>query len=164
MRVTVDGMRRRRRRRQGHRPRDHRRDRHRWRHRPCDRISPARRSAPLSMEGRMTVCNMTIEAGARAGLIAPDEKTFAYLKGRPQAPKGAAWDAAMRHWENAAFRRGRRLRQGNPPRRCQLAAARHLGHEPEDVAHDHRPVPSPRSRFERDETSVDRAGHSITWG
>ena len=54
----------------------------------------------LSMEGRMTVCNMTIEAGARAGLIAPDAKTFAYLKGRPKAPAGAAWDAAMRHWES----------------------------------------------------------------
>jgi 3-isopropylmalate/(R)-2-methylmalate dehydratase large subunit len=53
----------------------------------------------LSMEGRMTVCNMTIEAGARAGLIAPDEKTFAYLKDRPKAPKGEAWDAAMRYWE-----------------------------------------------------------------
>jgi 3-isopropylmalate/(R)-2-methylmalate dehydratase large subunit len=53
----------------------------------------------LSMEGRMTVCNMTIEAGARAGLIAPDEKTFAYLKGRPKAPKGAAWDQAMRYWK-----------------------------------------------------------------
>ncbi|MGB8898576.1 MAG: 3-isopropylmalate dehydratase large subunit [Methylocella sp.] len=54
----------------------------------------------LSMEGRMTVCNMTIEAGARAGMIAPDAKTFAYLDGRPKAPKGAAWDAAMRYWES----------------------------------------------------------------
>jgi 3-isopropylmalate/(R)-2-methylmalate dehydratase large subunit len=54
----------------------------------------------LSMEGRMTVCNMTIEAGARAGLIAPDAKTFAYLKGTPKAPKGTALDAAMRHWES----------------------------------------------------------------
>jgi 3-isopropylmalate/(R)-2-methylmalate dehydratase large subunit len=53
----------------------------------------------LSMEGRMTVCNMTIEGGARAGLIMPDEKTFAYLKDRPKAPKGADWDAAMRYWE-----------------------------------------------------------------
>jgi 3-isopropylmalate/(R)-2-methylmalate dehydratase large subunit len=53
----------------------------------------------LSLEGRMTVCNMSIEAGARAGLIAPDEKTFEYLKGRPKAPKGAAWDAALRYWE-----------------------------------------------------------------
>ena len=53
----------------------------------------------LSMEGRMTVCNMSIEGGARAGLIAPDETTFAYIKGRPKAPKGGAWDQAMRHWE-----------------------------------------------------------------
>ena len=53
----------------------------------------------FSMEGRMTVCNMSIEGGARAGMIAPDEKTFAYLKGRPKAPKGAAWDQAMKYWE-----------------------------------------------------------------
>ncbi len=53
----------------------------------------------LSMEGRMTVCNMSIEAGARAGLIAPDEKVYAFLKGRPKAPKGDAWDQAMRYWE-----------------------------------------------------------------
>ncbi|TAD87452.1 MAG: 3-isopropylmalate dehydratase large subunit [Alphaproteobacteria bacterium] len=52
----------------------------------------------LSMEGRMTVCNMTIEAGARAGLIAPDDVTFAYLQGRPHAPKGAAWEAALAYW------------------------------------------------------------------
>src|SRR3981081_1632029 len=53
----------------------------------------------LSMEGRMTVCNMSIEGGARAGLIAPDEKAFTFLKGRPMAPKGDSWDAAMRYWE-----------------------------------------------------------------
>lgn len=53
----------------------------------------------LSMEGRMTVSNMSIEAGARAGLIAPDGKTFEYLKGRPFAPKGADWDAAVAHWK-----------------------------------------------------------------
>jgi len=52
----------------------------------------------LSMEGRMTVCNMSIEAGARAGMIAPDETTFAYLKGRPQTPQGAAWDQAVAYW------------------------------------------------------------------
>ena len=56
----------------------------------------------LSMEGRMTVCNMSIEAGAKAGLIAPDETTFAYLKGRPQAPAGADWDAALEHWRTLA--------------------------------------------------------------
>ncbi|MFD2421238.1 3-isopropylmalate dehydratase large subunit [Amycolatopsis pigmentata] len=52
----------------------------------------------LSMEARMTVCNMSIEAGARAGMIAPDETTFAYLEGRPHAPKGADWDAAVANW------------------------------------------------------------------
>ncbi len=53
----------------------------------------------LSMEGRMTVCNMSIEAGARAGLIAPDTKTFAYLEGRPMAPKGDAWNQALAWWK-----------------------------------------------------------------
>ena len=52
----------------------------------------------LSMEGRMTLCNLSIEGGARAGLIAPDETTFAYMKGRPAAPKGGAWEMAEKHW------------------------------------------------------------------
>jgi len=69
----------------------------------------------LSMEGRMTVCNMSIEAGARAGLVGPDETTFAYLKGRPHAPQGADWDAALEHWrtlptdEGATFDRVERF-------------------------------------------------------
>jgi 3-isopropylmalate/(R)-2-methylmalate dehydratase large subunit len=69
----------------------------------------------LSMEGRMTVCNMSIEAGARAGMVAPDEKTFAYLQGKPKAPKGGQWEAALRYWETlrsdegAAFDREIRL-------------------------------------------------------
>jgi len=54
----------------------------------------------LSMEERMTVCNMSIEAGARAGLIAPDDTTFAWLKGRPRSPQGTAWDAAVTHWRS----------------------------------------------------------------
>src|SRR6202167_5322907 len=53
----------------------------------------------LSMEGRMTVCNMSVEAGAKAGFIASDEKTYTYLKGRPKAPKDKDWDAAMKYWE-----------------------------------------------------------------
>jgi len=53
----------------------------------------------LSMEGRMTICNMSVEAGAKAGFIAPDAKTYAYLNGRPKAPKGKDWDAALRYWE-----------------------------------------------------------------
>jgi 3-isopropylmalate/(R)-2-methylmalate dehydratase large subunit len=56
----------------------------------------------LSVEGRMTVCNMSIEAGARAGMVAPDETTFAYLAGRPHAPKGATWDAALADWRTLA--------------------------------------------------------------
>jgi 3-isopropylmalate/(R)-2-methylmalate dehydratase large subunit len=53
----------------------------------------------LSMEGRMTVCNMSVEAGAKAGFIAPDEKAYEYMKGRPKAPKGKMWDDARRYWE-----------------------------------------------------------------
>jgi len=53
----------------------------------------------LSMEGRMTLCNLTIEAGARAGLVAPDEATFDYLRGRPATPKGGAWDMALAYWK-----------------------------------------------------------------
>ncbi len=56
----------------------------------------------LSMEGRMTICNMSIEAGARAGMIAPDDKTFEYLRGRPYAPRGAAWDTAVADWRGLA--------------------------------------------------------------
>jgi 3-isopropylmalate/(R)-2-methylmalate dehydratase large subunit len=53
----------------------------------------------VSMEGRMTICNMSIEGGARAGMVAPDEKTYAYLKDRPKSPKGADWDRALRYWD-----------------------------------------------------------------
>jgi 3-isopropylmalate/(R)-2-methylmalate dehydratase large subunit len=62
----------------------------------------------LSMEGRMTVCNMSIEAGARAGMIAPDEVTFAYLRGRPRAPTGAAWDRATAAWRELGSDAGAR--------------------------------------------------------
>jgi 3-isopropylmalate/(R)-2-methylmalate dehydratase large subunit len=107
-----------RRHRQGHHPRHHRRDRHRRRHRLRHRV--CRRSDPrLSMEGRMTVCNMTIEGGARAGLIAPDEKTFDYLKGRPRAPKAQAWDGRHEVLGNAApttARTSTRSSRSTPPR------------------------------------------------
>ncbi|MCO4055371.1 MAG: 3-isopropylmalate dehydratase large subunit [Bosea sp.] len=75
----------------------------------------------MSMEGRMTVCNMSIEGGARAGMVAPDQKAFDYLHGRPKAPRGAAWDAAMRYWdtlqtdEGAHFDRVLRLDAANLP-------------------------------------------------
>lgn len=97
----------------------------------------------LSMEGRMTVCNMSIEAGARAGMIAPDEKTFEYLKGRPKAPKGAAWDMAMRYWETlysddgAHFDREVRLDAANLPPLVTW------GTSPEDVVSVTGTVPDP---------------------
>ncbi len=64
----------------------------------------------------MTVCNMSIEAGAKAGLIAPDDTTFAYLEGRRHAPTGAAWEQALDALAVPAHRRGRHLRQGGGPR------------------------------------------------
>jgi 3-isopropylmalate/(R)-2-methylmalate dehydratase large subunit len=75
----------------------------------------------LSMEGRMTVCNMSVEGGAKAGFIAPDEKAYAFLKGRPKSPKGKDWDNAMRYWETlrsddgAHFDREIRLDAGKLP-------------------------------------------------
>jgi len=75
----------------------------------------------LSMEGRMTICNMSIEGGARAGMVAPDEKTYAYLKDRPKSPKGEAWEAAVRYWdslrtdEGAFFDKEIRLDAANLP-------------------------------------------------
>jgi 3-isopropylmalate/(R)-2-methylmalate dehydratase large subunit len=87
----------------------------------------------LTMEGRMTVCNMSIEGGARAGLIAPDAKTYAYLEGRPRTPRGEAWDRARAYWdkllsdEGAEFDREIRLDAGNLP------PAVTWGTSPEDV-------------------------------
>ena len=75
----------------------------------------------LSMEGRMTVCNMSVEAGARTSLIAPDEKTYEFLKNRPKSPKGKTWDEAMRYWETlysdeaAQFDRELRLEASDLP-------------------------------------------------
>ena len=84
----------------------------------------------MSMEGRMTVCNMSIEAGARAGLVAPDETTYRYLMGRPMAPKGAAWEQAVAHWRTLPSDPGRPLRQGGRAGGRRHRAAGHLGHEP----------------------------------
>ena len=71
----------------------------------------------LSMEGRMTVCNMAIEGGARAGLIAPDDETFAYVKGRPHAPKAGAWELAEAHWRELSTDDGGAVRPGGGARR-----------------------------------------------
>jgi 3-isopropylmalate/(R)-2-methylmalate dehydratase large subunit len=97
----------------------------------------------LSMEGRMTVCNMSIEGGARAGMIAPDEKTFAFIKDRPRAPKGTAWDMAMKYWEtlhtddDAHFDREVRLDA------AKLPPIVSWGTSPEDVTSIEGVVPNP---------------------
>ncbi len=91
----------------------------------------------------MTVCNMSIEAGARAGLVAPDETTFAYVKGRPYAPKGAAWEQALAYWKTLPSDPGAQIRQGGAPRRRRYRAARHLGHQPGAGRADHRPRARP---------------------
>jgi 3-isopropylmalate/(R)-2-methylmalate dehydratase large subunit len=97
----------------------------------------------LSMEGRMTVCNMSIEGGARAGLIAPDEKTFAYVKGRPRAPSGKAYDMAVEYWktlytdEGAHFDKEVRLDAANLPPIVSW------GSSPEDVISVTGVVPNP---------------------
>jgi 3-isopropylmalate/(R)-2-methylmalate dehydratase large subunit len=100
----------------------------------------------LSMEGRMTVCNMSIEGGARAGLIAPDEKTYAFIEGRPRAPKGAAWDAARSFWEEtlhsdegAHFDKEIRLDAANLPPIVTW------GTSPEDVISINGRVPTPET-------------------
>ena len=112
----------------------------------------------LSMEGRMTVCNMSIEGGARAGMVAPDEKTFAYLKDRPKAPKGADWDAAMRYWETLSSDDGAHF-----DREVKLDAARlppivTWGTSPEDVVSIEGVVPDPgRVEDEGKRASMERA-------
>ncbi len=97
----------------------------------------------LSMEGRMTVCNMSIEGGARAGMVAPDEKTFAYLKDRPKAPKGAAWDAALRYWETLRSDEGAHFDAEIRLDAADLPPIVTWGTSPEDVVSVEGVVPNP---------------------
>ena len=84
----------------------------------------------LSMEGRMTICNMSIEAGARAGLVAPDETTFEYVEGRPHAPKGADWERAVEHWRSLPTDDGASFDRDVVLDGAEIPALRHVGHEP----------------------------------
>jgi len=97
----------------------------------------------LSMEGRMTVCNMTIEGGARAGLIAPDETTFAYVMGRPRAPKGALWEAAVSYWKTLKTDDGAAFDSEIVLDASQLAPQVTWGTSPEDVIPITGTVPDP---------------------
>jgi len=88
----------------------------------------------LSMEGRMTVCNMSIEGGARAGIIAPDEKTFEYVKGRVMAPKGAEYEAAVAYWKTLPSDEGARYDREVVLSAADIAPTITWGTSPEDVA------------------------------
>ena len=97
----------------------------------------------LSMEGRMTICNMSIEGGARAGLIAPDEKTYAYLKDRPKAPKGEAWDRALAYWSTLCTEDGAHFDREVTLDAASLPPLVTWGTSPQDVASITGTVPHP---------------------
>ncbi|MBX3598697.1 MAG: 3-isopropylmalate dehydratase large subunit [Rhizobiaceae bacterium] len=97
----------------------------------------------LSMEGRMTICNMSIEGGARAGLIAPDEKTFAYIKDRPKAPKGTAWDMALDYWKTLHTDEGAHFDKVVVLDAAKLPPIVTWGSSPEDVVSVTGVVPDP---------------------
>ncbi|MBO6902904.1 MAG: 3-isopropylmalate dehydratase large subunit [Rhizobiaceae bacterium] len=97
----------------------------------------------LSMEGRMTVCNMSIEGGARAGLIAPDETTFAYVKDKPRAPKGAAWDMALDYWKTLKTDEGAHFDKIVELDAASLPPIVTWGSSPEDVVAVTGEVPDP---------------------
>jgi len=99
----------------------------------------------MSVEGRLTVANMSIEAGARAGMIAPDEITFAYIKGRPMAPKGADWDKAVAWWRTLATDPGARYDRTVVIDASEIAPALTWGTSPEDVVSITGTVPEPDS-------------------
>ncbi|HXP29841.1 MAG TPA: 3-isopropylmalate dehydratase large subunit [Stellaceae bacterium] len=104
----------------------------------------------LSMEGRLTVCNMSIEAGARAGLIAPDETTFEYLKGRPMAPKGAAWEVAIAYWKTLPSDPGARYDTEVAIDAAALAPQVTWGTSPQDVLPITGYVPDPADEANED--------------
>ena len=112
----------------------------------------------LSMEGRMTVSNMTIEAGARAGLIAPDQKTFDYVAGRPMAPTGATFDAAVEYWKSLATDEGAQYDKEVVINAAAIAPQVTWGTSPEDVVPITGVVPDPADASSEDKkTAISRA-------
>ncbi|MGH1458199.1 MAG: 3-isopropylmalate dehydratase large subunit [Paracoccaceae bacterium] len=116
----------------------------------------------LSMEGRMTVCNMAIEGGARAGLIAPDETTYAYCNGRPHAPKGADWDTALEWWKTLYTDEGAHFDKVITLKGEDIAPVVTWGTSPEDVLPITATVPAPESfkggKVEAAQRSIDYMG------
>jgi 3-isopropylmalate/(R)-2-methylmalate dehydratase large subunit len=104
----------------------------------------------LSMEGRMTICNMSIEAGARAGLIAPDEVTFDYVKGRPMAPKAGAWEQALDYWKILPSDRGAAYDKEVTLESSAIEPQVTWGTSPEDVVPVTGKVPSPEEARDDD--------------
>jgi 3-isopropylmalate/(R)-2-methylmalate dehydratase large subunit len=112
----------------------------------------------LSMEGRMTICNMSIEGGARAGLIAPDETTFAYVKDKPRAPKGTAWDMALAYWQTLKSDEGAHFDKIVVLDAAKLPPIVSWGSSPEDVVSVQGVVPDPNQiADENKRTSKQRA-------
>jgi 3-isopropylmalate/(R)-2-methylmalate dehydratase large subunit len=112
----------------------------------------------LSMEGRMTVCNMSIEGGARAGLIAPDETTFAYLKGRPMAPKAGAWEQAVSYWKTLPSDAGAKYDTEVHLKTADIAPQVTWGTSPQDVLPITGSVPNPHDIADEDKRrSMERA-------
>ncbi len=112
----------------------------------------------LSMEGRMTLCNLTIEGGARAGLVAPDETTFAYLLGRPAAPKAGAWDMALSYWKTLVSDADAHFDREVHLNAADIAPLVTWGTSPEDVLAVTDTVPGPDSTTSPDkQVSVQRA-------
>ena len=117
----------------------------------------------LSMDGRMTVCNMTIEGGARAGMIAPDETTFAYLEGRPFVPRGKAFRRSRRPLEAINNRRWREIRHDRRAASRKNRPASHLGHQPGNGHRRHRPRARSRLVHATSTTRKPPSAPSSTW-
>ena len=118
----------------------------------------------LSMEGRMTVCNMSVEGGAKAGFIAPDEKAYEFLKGRPKAPKGKAWDDAVRYWETLRSDDDAHFDREMQAGRRRTAAAGDLGHQPRAGCFDHRPRAGRRATSPTSTSATPPNVRSPIWG
>lgn len=115
----------------------------------------------MSIEGRLTVSNMSIEAGARAGLIAPDQATFDYLKGRPMSPKGADWDAALAYWKTLISDAGAKFDTSVTINAADVAPTVTWGTSPEDVVPVNGNVPAPDSYA--DPSKQEAARKSLTY-
>ena len=117
----------------------------------------------LSMEGRMTVCNMSIEAGARAGMVAPDDTTFAYLRGRPRAPRADRWDRRHGLLGAAPSRSRRHLRPTVLDRRGGTRSPSHVGHQPRHDGGHHRARSPTRRRRPPRPSGGRTSARSSTW-